>query len=436
MSKCDSDAGDLFFALPCRRLRIFQTDGDDFVMMQRQTVLIVDDEAVNLKMLKAYLVAAGYDVLEALDGLQAIEMAKEQPDLVLLDVMMPDMDGFETCCKLKENQATRDIPVVFLSALHDVRTKVYGFELGGVDYVSKPFEAKELLARVRTHLTLRRQEIEIREYARKLEQMVEERTRQLIHADRLATLGTFSSAIIHEISNPSTYIGGNAELLKFFWSNAKPIVERHIEEDTTGMVAKLTPNINAIIDAIQEGNQRISTIVSRLRTYGRRESAQMRTCSLEEPVYDAINLLQHRLKRGNSVEVLVSPGLELYCDPQKLSQGFVNLINNAIDAVESVGQQAKITIEATNSKDGILIRTGDNGPGIAVDAEEQIFEPFFTTKSKETGTGLGLFIVKSIVEEHGGEVCIARSHDGGGAEFDIFLPSAAPMENKGADFRE
>ena len=149
-----------------------------------QSILIVDDEPINLKLLRAHLSKRGYEVFEALSGAEALrDAAEKHPDLILLDIMMPDMDGLETCRQLKEDPTLRQIPVIFLSAVTDTGIKAKGLEAGGVDYVSKPFDSRELLARVDTHLTLRNQERQIRLYADNLEAMVEERTKRLQAAE-------------------------------------------------------------------------------------------------------------------------------------------------------------------------------------------------------------------------------------------------------------
>ncbi len=157
---------------------------EDTDQTKSQKVLIVDDEPVNLKLLGAHLKKAGYEVLDAADGQRALDKALLAPDLILLDIMMPGMDGLETCRHLKESPETKDIPVIFLSALSDSEVKTKGLQVGGVDYISKPFDSRELLARVRTHLTLREQERQIRLYASNLEGMVEERTQQLREAQQ------------------------------------------------------------------------------------------------------------------------------------------------------------------------------------------------------------------------------------------------------------
>ncbi len=153
------------------------------VSANHHTILIVDDEPINIKLLHAYLKRAGYNVMDAQSGSDALLKARSQPDLILLDIMMPEMDGFEACRQLKADDETRDIPVIFLSALSDAEIKSRGLELGGVDYVSKPFDSRELLARVGTHLTLRKQERQIRNYADSLEARVAERTKELLAAE-------------------------------------------------------------------------------------------------------------------------------------------------------------------------------------------------------------------------------------------------------------
>ncbi len=226
---------------------------------EQQTILVVDDEQPNRKLLRAQLSVMGYTVREADSGSEALEMAREKPDLILLDVMMPNMDGFEVCRRLKESEATRDIPVIYLSAMKDAKSKVHGLAAGGVDYISKPYDGPELLARVKTHLTLHRQEEELSRYARQLQLMVEERTRQLIHADRLATLGTFAAAIAHEVNGPLHYIGGSAELLKLFWNEAEPFLQQYVNADRTGKLEKGIPKISSYIEAILEETERIAS---------------------------------------------------------------------------------------------------------------------------------------------------------------------------------
>ena len=149
-----------------------------------ETILVVDDELLNLRVLQVHLSSKGYEVLTADNGEKALEMARLGPGLILLDVMMPGMDGFEVCERIMADPETRDIPIIFLSAVDDSETKAKALEAGGVDYVTKPFQTKELFARVKTHLTIRRQDMLIRDYAEHLEAMVKERTGKLEAAEQ------------------------------------------------------------------------------------------------------------------------------------------------------------------------------------------------------------------------------------------------------------
>jgi signal transduction histidine kinase len=387
--------------------------------VEKQTILIVDDEELNRKLLRAQLSMLGFTVWEAASGSEALERAKEKPDLILLDVMMPKMDGFEVCRRLKESEATCGIPVIYLSALKNSQDKVRGLALGGVDYISKPYDGPELLARVKTHLTIRRQEQELSRYAKELENMVEQRTQQLIHADRLATIGTFAAAIMHEINGPLAYISGNAELLKLFWGKAGPFLERFSGEDPTGAIGKGIPTVDGFIKWIVEGVSRIAETVKTLKTYARKDEGDMEPCFLADPVSDAVRLIEYKCKHGVSIEVSIPPGLRISCNRRKISQIFINLFANAIDAMPN--QTGLIRVDAVPVNGRVNIKVKDNGSGIPDTISETIFDPFVTTKGEAKGTGLGLYIVRSIIEEHGGNISLAPP-DGTGADFRIELP--------------
>ena len=236
-------------------------------------ILVVDDEPVNRLFLEKFLQKKGFTTVTAESGAACIREAITDIDLILLDIMMPVMDGLETCARLKGNEATKEIPVIFLSALDDIASKTRGFEVGGVDYITKPFDGAELLSRVETHLKIRNQQRMLRAYAERLELMVQDRTRQLVHADRLATTGTFAAAIIHEVNNPIMFIQGQTELLKLFWDNVLPSLERCTNEEGKREVATFAERLNSRIVAILEGTERISALVDRLKAYSRSEAS-------------------------------------------------------------------------------------------------------------------------------------------------------------------
>jgi signal transduction histidine kinase len=388
-------------------------------MPKHPTILIVDDVPINLKVLRAHLEPAGYQVLEADSGQEALVQAEKQPDLILLDIMMPDMDGMETCKRLKDNPSTVDIPVIFLSALTDPESRTGALAIGGVDFIIKPFDEEELIARVKIHLTLRYQKIQLEKYAAELEQMVEDRTRQLVHADRLATLGTFSAGMAHEINNPNTFIAGNVQVLQLFWKSAKPILENNVHEDKTGRLKKMIGEIESVFEDMLEGSRRISSIVNSLKTYARQGGVMKENIKLVEIVNDALKLLHHRLKNSILVDKTIPDNLIVYCDFQSLSQVFVNLFNNAIDALDN--KPGKIEIVAQRQNNQVCIQINDSGSGISDRIADKIFDPFFTTKGKARGTGLGLSIVKGIIEKHDGTITLGKIPNSG-ASFVIFLP--------------
>ena len=388
-------------------------------MPKHPTILIVDDVPINLKVLRAHLEPSGYQVLEADSGQGALIQAEKNPDLILLDIMMPGMDGMETCKILKANSSTVDIPVIFLSALTDPESRTGALAIGGVDFIIKPFDEEELIARVKIHLTLRYQKIQLEKYAEELEQMVEDRTRQLVHADRLATLGTFSAGMAHEINNPNTFIAGNVQVLQLFWKTAGPILKKHVHEDTTGRLKNMVGEIEHVFEDMLEGSRRISTIINSLKTYARHGGVIKEEARLCVIVDDAQKLLQHRLKKGIILEKKVPDDLIVYCEFQSLSQVFVNLLNNSIDALDE--KQGQIEIVATHQENQIIIQINDSGAGIPEKLADKIFDPFFTTKGKARGTGLGLSIVKGIIEKHEGTIALCKT-DNPGASFQITLP--------------
>ena len=178
-------------------------------------ILIVDDIPKNIQLLGNILSNHGYNIAVATNGKQALTIIeKKLPDLVLLDVMMPEIDGFEVCQRIKDNPASREIPVIFLTAKHEVEDKIRGFEVGGSDYVTKPFETAEVIARVRTHLQLKNALDTIHQYNQQLERIVDERTEALIRAERHAAFSMLIQGIVHNLRNPLNAISGSIQLIE------------------------------------------------------------------------------------------------------------------------------------------------------------------------------------------------------------------------------
>jgi two-component system, NtrC family, sensor kinase len=428
------------------------------MMKDSQLILVVDDTPANLEVVTEALGDAGFEVAIATDGERAIrQVAISQPDLILLDVMMPGIDGFETCRRLKADATTCDIPVIFMTALSDTTDKVKGFALGAVDYVTKPFQEAELLARVGTHLKLRH-------LTQTLEQQVEERTLELkaalqqvqqsqvqvVQSEKMAMLGQLVAGVAHEINNPVNFIRGNLTHVQGYVEDVLSFVEllqQHPASATSEMqaaaenldLAFIQEDLPKTLASMKMGTQRICEIVRSLRVFSRLDEADCKAVDIHEGINSTLLILQHRLKgKPEHPEILVVrdygelPSVECYAG--SLNQVFMNILVNAIDALEELSAQrtfeenqenlSQITIRTTAINDQwVQIAIADNGPGIPDDLKQRIFDPFFTTKPIGKGTGMGMSIsYQIVVEKHQGKLTCLSS-PGQGAEFVIQIPT-------------
>ncbi|ABA22177.1 Response Regulator Receiver Signal Transduction Histidine Kinase [Trichormus variabilis ATCC 29413] len=428
-------------------------------LVQPTYVLLVDDNPNNLKVLSEAVQGCGWKALMATDGESALEQTEyAHPDLILLDVMMPGIDGFETCRRLKANPITQNTPVIFMTALSDATDKVKGLEIGAVDYITKPFQHEEVIARLKLHL-------KISHLTRTLEQKVQERTAeltqslqqlkqtqiQLIQSEKMSTLGQLVAGIGHEINNPIGFISGNCSHIEEYvkdilrlvhlqqqkLSHSDPEIEELVEEIDLEYLAEDLPKI---LGSMHQGIDRLKDISLSLRTFARSDISSKVEFQIHEGMNSTLMLLKHRLKDQSDrpkIEVIKEYGTlpPITCYPGQLNQVFMNIIANAIDAFDDLHQKFSdqeikasephtITINTSVDQEqaSVTICIEDNALGIPPEVQDRIFEPSFTTKAVGKGTGLGLAITQQIiVDKHNGQIkCLSTL--GKGTKFIITLP--------------
>ncbi|MCG6136662.1 MAG: hybrid sensor histidine kinase/response regulator [Nostoc sp. LLA-1] len=419
-------------------------------------ILIVDDNPTNLSVLSAALTGEGLRFRVAVDGESAIAQAeRNQPDLILLDVQMPGIDGFETCCRLKANPVTQNIPVIFTTALADTQSKTKGFSLGAVDYIPKPFAQEEVIARVRVHLQLK-------QLTESLEQQVSDRTSalqqaqvKLVQQEKLSTLGELIAGIAHEMNNPISFITNNIPPLKEYIAAITELLLLY-EQEYPHPTTKITTFIEAldlnfvledlgkIVSSLKLGSERIQHLSNSLRCFSRSDSDAKIPADLHLGLDSTLLILQHRLK-GNgdrpSIEVIKNYGTlpQVNCYVGEMNQVFMNLLANAIDAIDEVISQGKIKnhipqIKITteiNTQNWVVIRIADNGIGVPERIKQRLFEPLFTTKSVGKGTGLGLSIAHEIIVEKHNGIMEVSSPLGIGTEFMMAIPIVSTVVGNG-----
>jgi len=373
-----------------------------------ETILMIDDNAVNREVVRTRLEMHHYRVIEAADGQDGLaEVEREKPDLVILDLMMPRMSGYEFCKKLRNVHGADELPVIILTAKTDVGDKVYGLQIGANDYIAKPFNKEELIARVSILLRVRKMTRELRKWNLELEARVDERTRQLvrtqeqlIQAEKMATIGVMAGGVAHEINNPLTAILTNAQLLKM----CAP------EQDAESL--KL----------IEEGARRCQTIVQKLMKYARKSSGADEyhdAVDLGQVVRNAVSMLQYQLAQENiELKLEIADALYVEGSANELEQVLTNLLVNGRDAIQSAKRRGTIHIRAAGGEDGIRVTVSDDGIGIPKENLNKIFDPFFTTKEVGQGTGLGLAVSYSILEKHHSQVAV-ESTVGQGTTFTL-----------------
>jgi len=419
-------------------------------------ILIVDNDPSALQLLSGYLADSGHEILSARNGAEALRiMASKAPPIVITDWVMPEMDGLQLCQAARCAEGIHFVYIIILTAHTDKDYLVKAFRAGADDYLVKPCNREELLARVRAGERMLKLLHQQREHATALEaarnkaeealRELEQAHSQLLQADKMASIGQLAAGVAHEINNPIGFISSNLNSLGHYVKDLKRILEAHEElmslclqspsaasskaEEVEALreeagVDYIISDLDDLITESVEGTHRVRQIVADLRDFSHVDNPDVSEEDVNQLLDRTINVAWNELKYKTEVVREYGKIPAISCYGGKLGQVFLNLLVNAAQAIEERGT---ITIR-TGEEDGhVWIEVSDTGRGIPRENLARIFDPFFTTKEVGKGTGMGLHLAYKIIEAHGGHIS-AESTIGEGTTFRIELPVAGSPE--------
>ncbi|MEO8606780.1 MAG: response regulator [Chloroflexota bacterium] len=361
----------------------------------QKSIVIVDDTPENLRLLTQILSEQGYRVRSAPNGERALAtVRKEIPDLILLDIVMPDMDGYEVCRQLKADPQRKDIPVIFISALNEVFDKVTAFSIGAVDYITKPFQIEEVLARVQTHLALE----EMRQQLSAQNQLLQEQNYEL---------EAFAHTVAHDLKNPLSVMSGGLQLLLL-----------------DGADAAFPEATMKLVDMSVQSATKMSSIIDELLLLAsiRREAVSIAPINMQEVVEESLRRLTDIIDQSGA-EILLP-------ETWPVAQGYAPWIeevwtNYLSNGIKYGGKPPRLELGATVQDDGgICFWVQDNGAGLDAEAQAKLFTEFTRLDTlRAKGHGLGLSIVRRILDKVGGQFGV-ESGPGQGSVFYFTLPLA------------
>ena len=414
-------------------------------------ILIVDDKPENIRFLSDFLSKQNYQIRKAINGQAALMAVKILlPNLILLDINMPGMGGYEVCKSLKNDPETSSIPIIFLSAGDDITDKIQAFQVGGIDYITKPFHLEEVLVRVQTQLTVQQLQNELKNKNEQLKNTIidlKNTQYELIQKEKLVNASRITAGISHEINNPLSFILGNLNPAVEYTQILINVIQHYQQAFPNG-----TPEINNLIDeidldfliedftmimnSIRTGAERINSVVSAMYIFSRLNQSGIKQFNICESIDSVLMTLSNKITLENE-ESLISVSRNYQDIPMLMgyanlfNQALLNLIQNAIDSFDSdlISMMDSLFIPTiwittkTTEANQIIISIKDNGIGISEENIVHLFEPFFTTKVIGKGVGLGLFTSHQIISEiHKGTLTYHNCPEGG-SEFVIEIPA-------------
>ena len=402
-------------------------------MKKTPLILLVDDTPQNIQVLGAILKNQGYSFALTTSGKETYQLLKKvTPDIILLDVMLPDEDGFSICDNLKKQEATADIPILFLTAKNETADKIQGFKVGAVDYITKPFEELEVIERVKNHLRAKLDRDQIKSYNNELEEIVDQRTNELLKKERETILAQFIQGVVHNIRGPISSALAASDLIQAMREDLNIKIDAGIEK------SELKNHLSEVWEILELNNEVLKKMAGNLESMLRKS----RTDKIQEnDVYDLNEMIKQELefldvdlKFKNKVEkkiVLSDKKLAVFVALGDIAQVFENLIKNAMDAMFEKDNPC-ISIETGSTNGFHWFSVKDNGDGIPDSIIRKIFDPFFTTKPLKSdpdainptpiGTGIGLQFCKKTIESYNGKIEVEEGRSKG-AKFTVYLPA-------------
>lgn len=397
-------------------------------------IIIADDSPTDRCIIQSILQDMGIIVDVYENGINAYNAIRsvQEPVFAILDWNMPGISGVSICQKLYNDPPPQPFYTLIVTAKSLKEHINEALERGANDFIEKPIRPFELKARINSGLRmLSLAELQIKsntrllEYTTRIEEIAQERALQLVHTERLSSLGVLSAGLAHEINNPVSFISVNIDTLKENCGILKTaFTNKNISEDEKKRIEFFINSIPDILSEMSSGIHRIREIINGLKKYVHKDTSKKTTFKINDCINSAVNLCQNRLKYNHNVNLNLIGNFPIFGSSNEIEQIIVNLLINATDAIESVKEKGNISISTSEKNKNVIIKITDDGPGIPQNDLDNIFTPFFTTKEVGKGTGLGLSICQNIIKSYNGELNAVNNEDTG-ATFMVKLPIKA-----------
>jgi two-component system, NtrC family, sensor kinase len=390
----------------------------------RPAVLLVDDVEANLVALEAVLSGLDCELVRAPSGNEALrQLLRREFAVMLLDVQMPEMDGYEVARHAHGNPSTRNVPILFLTATNNSQNNVArGYDSGAVDFLFKPIDSTIVRSKVRVFLELydsRRQIADAKHALEHAYETLQATQAQLVQSAKMASLGELVAGIAHEINNPLAFALSHLDTAL----RCVAPIEAGSNPSLSASAGPPWEKMKSRLGEMHLGLNRIRDLVVKLRTFSRVDGDERGIANVKECVESVLTILGNRLRDRVRVECEFGEPATIECFPGLLNQALMNLVANSADAIEGEG---RISVSGRAVEGRYVLVVADSGTGIPDALRHRIFEPFFTTKGVGKGTGLGLSITYSIVEKHGGTIRVDCPPEGG-TTMTMTLPLVAPV---------